>query len=358
MTDIFTMLSSLTGGLSASGFERSAHEAMKAAISPYFDDCETLPGGGLIFTRRCPRDGAPTVMLDTHLDEIGLMVSDVTDEGMLRVEALGGVDLRTLPASDVTVYGRGGSFPGVIAAVPPHLTKASDRDRLPDIRSLLIDTGYDRETMLRLAPAGTPIGYVSRMRKLLDGRVAGRGFDDKACAAIVLRAMEYLDEHAPDERLGWNVAYSLASGEETGETGAAPGARAVMPDAAIILDVGFGTAPDVSKGSGKLGGGPVISLSAASDRYLTNALIAFAEEKKIPYRAIVEAAGTGTDGDVVNTTLCGIPAAVVSLPLLNMHTQSEIIDMSDIETIGDLIGAFIAEGGLGSWYAGAKEAKL
>ncbi len=358
MTDIYKLLSSLIGGLSVSGFERRAHEDMKSVISPYFDECETLPGGGLVFTRKCRRAGAPTVMLDTHLDEIGLMVTDVTEEGMLRVAALGGVDVRTLPASDVMIHGREGGFPGVVAATPPHLTKAGERDRLPEIKDLLIDTGYDRETMLRLAPAGTPVSYMSRTRRLLDGRVVGRGLDDKACAAIVLRAMEYLDENAPDDRLEWNVAYSLASGEEIGETGAAPGARAVMPDAAIILDVGFGTAPDVGKGSGKLGGGAVVSITAAADRPLTDAFIAFAKKKEYKASAVVEAGSTGTDGDAVNTALCGVPSVVVSLPLLNMHTQSEIIDMKDIETTGDLIGDFIAGGGLGGWYREAKEAAL
>ena len=359
MTDIFTLISSLTSGVSVSGFEKRAHEELKEIISPYFDDCEALSTGGLVFTRRCRRSDAPTVMFDSHLDEIGLIVTDVTPEGMLRVDSLGGVDVRTLPASDVWIYGREGRFPGVIASVPPHLTKSGDRDKLPPLSSLLIDTGYDREEMLRLAPAGTPVRFRNGLRHLLDGRITGRGLDDKACAAVVIRAMEYLDENAPDDRLEWNVAYSLASGEEIGETGAAIGARTVVPDAAIVLDVGFGTAPDVGKGCGRLGEGAVISLSASTDRFLTDSLLKFAEDKKITVHSIVESSGTGTDADAVNTALCGVPAAVVSVPLLNMHTASEIIDIKDIETTGSLLGAFIAErGGLSSWLRSVKEAVL
>lgn len=363
MTDIFTLISSLYSGsedeLSVSGFEKRAHNRLKKIISPYFDETKALAAGGLVFTKRSGRENAPTVMFDTHLDEIGLIVSDVTPEGMLRVEALGGIDIRTLPASDVWICGREGRIPGVVASVPPHLTTGADRDKLPAVRDLLIDAGYDRETMLRLAPAGTPISLSSNMTRLLDGRITGHGFDDKICAAVVLRAMEYLDERAGNGSLNWNVAYSLASGEEIGEVGAAAGARAVNPDAAIILDVGFGTAPDVSSGSGKLGDGAVISLSAVSDRPLTDALIRFAEDKKITVHSVVESSSTGTDGDAVNTALCGVPSAVVSIPLLNMHTASEIIDIKDIETAGDLLGAFIAEDdGLSRWLKNAVEVSL
>ncbi len=357
MLDIFGFLREFCGTESISGFERRAHETAKRLILPYFDDCAETASGGLIFTRRCPDEAAPTLMFDTHLDEIGGIVTGIYEGGFLTFSSIGGLDARILSAADVVIYGRE-TIPGVITSTPPHLTTAAERGKLPRISDLLIDTGYELAELEKIVGIGDSVGFRPRFGRLLGSAVVGRSFDDKACAACVLRAMEYPSKNCPE--LKWNLAYSLASGEEVGAGGAAVGAINVMPDAAFVLDVDFAAQPGVSgDGTGKLGDGPMIAISGATDRPLTDALIEFARKKERKFQTVIAAGGTGTNAEEVNIALEGVPTAVVSLPQRNMHTYSEVIDTKDIEYTGDLLGEFISDpNGLDLWYKNAKEAML
>ncbi|NLZ37265.1 MAG: M42 family metallopeptidase [Clostridiales bacterium] len=357
MLDIIGFLREFCGTESISGFERRAHEKAKALIKPFFGDCAETSSGGLIFNRRCADEAAPTLMFDTHLDDVGGVVTGIYEGGFLTFRSIGGLDARILPAADMLIFGRE-TIPGVIASTPPHLTSAEERGKLPQIGDLLIDTGYELAELEKIVGTGDPVAFRPRFGRLLGSAVVGRSFDDKACAACVLRAMEYLSKNC--DNLKWNIAYSLASGEEVGAGGAAVGTINVMPDAAFVLDVDFAAQPGVSgSGAGKLGDGPMIAISGATDRPLTDALIEFARKKERKFQTVVSAGGTGTNADEVNIALEGVPTAVVSLPLRNMHTYSEVIDTKDIEYTGDLLGEFIADpDGLGLWYKNAKEAML
>ncbi|NLB15715.1 MAG: M42 family metallopeptidase [Clostridiales bacterium] len=357
MLDIIEFLHEFCGTESISGFERRAHETAKRLILPFFDDCAETASGGLIFTRRCPDEAAPTLMFDTHLDDIGGVVTGLYEGGFLTFTAIGGIDARILPAADVLILGRK-TIPGVVASTPPHLTSEEERGKLPQIGDLLIDTGYELAELEKIVGIGDPVAFRPRFGRLLGSAAVGRSFDDKACAACVLRAMEYLSKNGGEHR--WNLAYSLASGEEVGAGGAAVGTINVMPDAAFVLDVDFAAQPGVGGSStGKSGEGPMIAISGATDRPLTDALIEFAKKKERKFQTVIAAGSTGTNADEVNIALGGVPTAVVSLPLRNMHTYSEVIDTKDIEYTGDLLGEFIADpDGLGLWYKNAKEAVL
>ena len=153
--------------------------------------------------------------------------------------------------------------------------------------------------------------------------------------------MEYLSKNC--DNLKWNIAYSLASGEEVGAGGAAVGTINVMPDAAFVLDVDFAAQPGVSgSGAGKLGDGPMIAISGATDRPLTDALIEFARKRaEIPDGRLGRRHRHERRRSQYRPR--GVPTAVVSLPLRNMHTYSEVIDTKDIEYTGDLLGEFIAD---------------
>lgn len=325
--------------MTVSGFESRAHAALRAKLGGIFDEITTDAVGSVICTKRCGRAGAPTILVDAHIDEIGMMVTEILDGGFLRVLNLGGIDTRIMPAAEVCIYGTETIY-GVVASTPPHLQKPDAAKKLTPITELLIDTGYSRERLEQIVPLGTPIGFVPRYTELLGGKISGKGFDDKACAAIAIAAIESVEREA----LAGDVTLLLAVQEETTMLGGTTGAAGIDPDYALVTDVTFGETPDTKKGDAfPLGSGVVISLSAVTDRRLTARTVELAKDKGIGYHRSVEPTGTGTDANATQLTNCGIPTVVVSLPLRYMHTYHELISNDDAEALRSLIAAFLAD---------------
>jgi len=325
--------------MSVSGFEARAHAALREQLDGIFDEITADAAGSLFCTRRCGRAGAPRILIDAHLDEIGMLVTEVLDGGFMRVLNLGGIDTRILPAAEVCIYGAETIY-GVITSTPPHLQKPDEAKKLPAIGDLLIDTGYSREKLEKLVPLGTPVGFVPRYTELQNGRIVGKAFDDKSCAAIAIEAIASCERSA----LAGDVTLLLAAGEETTMLGGTTGAAAVDPDYALVTDVTFGETPDTPKGDAfPLGSGVAISLSAVTDRRLTARTVALAREKGIAFNRSVEPTSTGTDANATQLTACGVPTVVVSLPLRYMHTYHEMLSLDDAEALRALIAAFICD---------------
>lgn len=341
--DTKELVASLTSIMSVSGREERGRDALCALASPYFDEYIPDSSGTHVFVKRCGKEGAPKLLLDAHFDEIGMLVSDITEEGFLRVVSIGGLDRRILPAAEVLIYGKETLY-GVIGAVPPHLQKPGDYKTAPEIGDLLIDTGYDGETLRTLVDIGTPIGFYERTASLLNSRICGRSMDNKACcaAAILGAAMVSGKEMACD------LYVTLSSREEAGmASGCSAVAYRIQPDAAIVTDVTFAIAPGVREDeSGKMGGGPVLSLSAVTDRRLTRRLLRLCGEEEIPCQTCVDACDTGTNATMLSLVGEGIPTAVVSVPITSMHTYNETVDILDIEHAAALFAAAMQDGGL------------
>ena len=267
------------------------------------------------------------------------MVTDIKEGGFLSVAPVGGVDPRILQASDVVICGKEKIF-GVVGATPPHLRRPDEAQTLKPVTELLIDTGYTKETLEGLVRLGTPIGFAPKYTKLANGKLAGKGFDDKACAACAAEGISRVSR----EELAGDVYLMLSSREETGAVGgAATGAYGIDPDYAMVVDVNLGKTPDTAKSETvAMGGGASLLYCPVTDREMTRMLIAEANERGIKTQICVTGGGTGTNTPNVNLARQGVPCVDVGLPLKSMHTCSEVLELSDAESVAALVAQFIS----------------
>ncbi len=342
MLEYKTLLRQLCGIMSISGCEREAASEVKSLVGGYFDSVTVDSARNIILCKKSTKraENVQKIILDAHFDEVGMIVTDITDEGLLHVHQVGGLDRSILPASEVWVYGAEKLY-GVVTSTPPHLAKPGDT-KAPEWNDILIDIGYPKEKAEKLAPIGTPVGYYYSGDDLLSDRITGRGFDDKACAAALICAAA----NTPAEELEYDIYVTLSAGEEVGGGGVKCAAYTIEPEFAVVTDVNFAKTPGVSDTEGgKFGAGPMISLSAVTDRPLTKKIIASAKANDIPYTPVVEPTNTGTNATTLVFSREGIPTAVVSLPLGGMHSYSETLSLTDAEYFIKLI-TLIVKGAL------------
>lgn len=325
-------LSALSG---PSGFESPVARRAAELLRPFADEVRTDRLGNVIALRRCGRPGAKKLLLDSHLDEIGLMVTDI-QEGFLRFRTIGGVDPRMLPGREVRVLAPEPVF-GVVACLPPHLSTAETRDKSIPISDMLIDVGMsDREAREKI-PVGTPMVYVGDCISLGEKQITGKALDDRSCFSVLARTLELLRGEKPEVDV-----YVMGSvQEEVGERGAITGTFAVAPDWCVAVDVTHGRTPDAPKErTFPLGCGPVIGIGPNMNRGLTEDLVRLCKNKNIKYELEPMAGSSGTNGWVMQISREGIPTAVVSLPLKYMHTPVETIAPEDGEAAAALLARF------------------
>ena len=291
--------------------------------------------GSVVGVRRCGRPGAKKLLLDAHLDEIGLIVTGHED-GFLRFRSIGGVDPRMLPDREVTVLTDPPRL-GVVACLPPHVQTAKDRDKTIPIAELYIDVGLSQEEAEKAIPVGTPIVYREGCFPLGGEEVCGKAMDDRACFITLLRAAELLREEELDVDL-----YIMGSvREEVGGYGAQTATFAIAPDWCVAVDVTHGKTPDSPKHvTTAMGGGPAIGVGPNIARWMSTRLVDKARAQDIPCQLDVMEGNTGTNGWDMQISREGIATAIVSLPLKYMHTPIEVVRLSDIEDTARLLAAF------------------
>ncbi|MBR5473539.1 MAG: M42 family peptidase [Clostridia bacterium] len=277
-----------------------------------------------------------TLMLEAHIDEVGFVVTDIDDNGFLSVKNCGGIDLRMLPSRTVVIHGKE-KITGVFCATPPHLGGVKEYD---DISALKIDTLLG-EKAKDVVSVGDFVTFNQKATDLNDTRVTGKSFDNRAGVVCLLALAKKLS----GKQLPFNVVFALTDQEELGHRGAKTTVFDVSPDEAIALDVSFADAPDVpSNECGKLSGGAMIGISPVLDKQISKKLIAIAKDNNMPYQTEVMGGRTGTNGDVISISKSGVKTGLVSIPLRNMHTDVEIIDIKDIENVCDLLEKYILGG--------------
>ena len=175
----------LSSLMSIGGHERFEREKLIALVGDQFDENYLDNVGNQIFVKRCGKENAPKIMLDAHMDEIGMIVTEILDGGFLRVTNIGGIDTGILQASDVIIYGKEERLFGVIASTPPHLA-TGDNKTLPQMDELLIDTCLTKEELESKIRIGTPVGFAPKYTEMLGNKIMGKSFDDKACAACAI----------------------------------------------------------------------------------------------------------------------------------------------------------------------------
>lgn len=327
---LYTLLDSM----SVSGHEIGLQKRVIEEMKPYADEIRTDYTGNVISVLN---PEAPfKVMLAAHIDEIGLIVTHIQEDGLLRVAKSGGIYAHTYPGHQVVVHGFGGTVYGTVIN-----NKDMDKAELKD-GELYIDIGAkDAAEARKYVQEGDPIHLNTYHQEMLGGFLSARAVDDRGCAFIILEALK--KAKAMGCKIGVYAATTV--GEETTMRGAYWAGSAVQPNVAIAVDVTFasdypGTDPKDS-GSVKLGKGPVLCNSSIANRKVNDLLKACAREQNIPFQMESYMGRTGTDADKIHFTGTGVTTALLSLPLRYMHSPSEVCHLDDIQHSIDLLVAFL-----------------
>ena len=329
-TELCFRLAAIDG---TSGDETAAAKEIQSLFSPFMQtSIDTL--GSVCAT--CG-NGKTRILLDAHIDRIGLAVRGIDEKGFLLVSAVGGVDPRVLVGSEVTVMGKQ-PLPGVICSTPPHLLTKEQKEAGVEVKDLAIDIGMDHESAARQVQIGDRVMLPDNQHQLLGTRIVSAGFDDRCgVAALYLAAKQVCDKLQ-----NCTLLVQCSVQEEVGGSGAKTGAFACDADYAIAVDVGFGGDPYCDKTETiALGGGPSIGIAPVLDHALTQELIAVAKENNIPYQHDVMRGRTGTNADLIQPSRGGVKTGLLSIPLRSMHTPVEVIDTTDIEQTAALLAAWI-----------------
>lgn len=291
---------------------------------------------------RLSAPGKPVVVIEGHIDEIGLMITHVDDEGYCWIDQIGGWDVPVLLGQRVRIMGSGGDVTGVIGRKAAHLLEPDDRKSAPLLRHLWIDIGAtDREDALRRVQVGDPAVIDAGFRQLNDDRIVSRSMDNRVGSFVALEALRLVSE------TGCAVdAFALAATrEEVNFAGAFAAAFAVKADVTIVIDVTHTSDyPDSDKrrqGDVRIGGGPVLSRGAAMNDAAYMRMKSIAEERGIPHQLQASPGYSYTDADAIVTVAGGSATVLVSIPNRYMHSPNELISLSDLENAAKLIAEFV-----------------
>lgn len=284
----------------------------------------------------------PRVLLAGHIDEIGVMVTYIDDEGFLAFAGVGGWDAQVLVGQRVRLLGPSGQVVGVVGKKPIHLLKPEERSQASTIDRMWIDIGAaGRDEALAHVRVGT-VGVIDApLYELPNGRLVSRSLDDRVGAFVVLEALRLLSHDRPRAR----VAAVATTQEEITFAGAATAAFSFEPQVAIAVDVTFSTDhPESDKrqwGDVKLGGGPVLSRGSANSPLVFRRLVEVAEAEGIPYALQMTPRYTGTDADAIHKARGGVATGVVSIATRYLHSPNEMVALGDVEQAARLIAAFV-----------------
>jgi endoglucanase len=330
--EAFELIKTLTEADGVTGDETAICET----IAEYFPDEKKIIKDGSLIVYLNKKNKEKTILIDAHIDRIGMIVTHITDSGFLKVGNVGGLDMRILPASRVFI-GKN-RLPGVICTKPPHL---SGKDSKPlEITDIVIDAGFDsKESAENEIFPGDRIMLFEPAQKLLGDVFAASALDNRASAVAVIFAARKLRENR--ENLRANIVLLFSSAEEVTERGAIISAYDINPDIALVIDTTFAkTHTDTAAITGQIGKGVMIGVSSTLDGELSNTLIKTAKDSDIDHQIEVMPARTGTNADLISINRGGVKTATLSIPIKYMHTQSETVSKRDIDSTVKLICAY------------------
>lgn len=323
-----------------SGFEEQAQDVVRRRLA---DCCEVLRTdvhgnviGGINVT-------APLrVMVAGHVDEIGLMVTYIDENGYLYFQAIGGFDTNVLTGQRVFVHTEKGPLVGVIGRKPIHVLTLEERKEAPKIESLFIDIGAkSTKEAARHVRVSDPITLDAGLKYLLNDLVVCRGFDDRSGAFVVIETLRVVAAAKPKVAL-WSVSTVQ---EEVGLRGARTSAYGIDPHVGIAVDVGFATDyPGMDKkqfGDGKVGGGPMISRGPNTNPVVFDGLVAVAKARKIPHQYDPAPRPPGTDANAIQLNRAGVATGLVSVPNRYMHSPNELVSLKDLDHCIDLLAEYV-----------------
>lgn len=330
-------LKTLCGLSGVSSREDQVREYIRQRVEPYADSVRTDALGNLIVFKRGAKAAGNKLMLCAHMDEVGLMVKSVTDEGYLKFGCVGGIDRRVLLGKRVTVGEK--AVPGVIGLKAIHLTTAEERKKVPKLTKLYIDIGAkDREEALAQVELGDICTFVSDVTEFGNGMLKAKAIDDRVGCAVMVKLLE--------EELPVDCTFAFTAMEEAGTRGAFGAAFSVMPEIALVLE--GTTAADIPSLEPDRqvcwpGRGPVLAWMDGGtiyDRELFELLRALAEQNGLPWQMKHYLSG-GTDASAIQRTKAGVRVTGISAAVRYLHAPSSVCSISDAEQMLTLARLFL-----------------
>jgi putative aminopeptidase FrvX len=324
-----------------SGHERDPARVWREGCSAFAQEVRG-DSVGSSYARVPGTAAGPTLAILGHIDEIGVHISHIDDEGFLRFGEVGGWDPIVLVGQRIRIATRDGAVIGVIGRKPIHLIKGDDRKSVPELKDLHIDIGAkDADDARGRVRIGDVAVIDAEPLEMPNGRLVARALDNRIGCFVAAEAARLVAEAggAP----GDVVALAVAQ-EETTFAGARTSAFSLAPDVAIVVDVTFATdQPGIELGpitKHPLGSGPVLARGTSLHPLVTDLLYETAEQEDLPFTVESLGRGTGTDADAVHATRAGVPTGLVSVPIRYMHSPVELVSLDDIAVAAKLIAAF------------------
>ena len=322
-------LKQLIGIASPSGFEWGIQTVSQISSTPFL----------LVVNPAAP----VRVMVSGHCDEIGLMVMHIDDRGFLSFAAVGGVDTAVISGQRVKIHAAKGPVFGVIGRKPIHMLEPEERGKALKMHELWIDIGAkNRKEAEKHVAIGDYVTIDVGLETMLNNLVAGRGFDDRAGAFVVVETLRRLK----GKKLNVGVYGVTSVQEEIGLRGAQTSAFGINPHVGIAVDVGFASdypgGDPKRTGECKLGKGPVLHRGPNINPVLSRLMEASAKKARISFQVTAEPRATGTDANAMQINRAGVAAALVSIPNRYMHTAVEVISLDDLDNCSRLLAEFIA----------------
>ncbi len=323
-----------------SGYEKPVRERIQQEWQPLVDEISTSPLGSLHALKRgSGEEPRRSILLATHMDAIGMMVTEIVD-GWLRFTSIGGIDPRILPGQQVIVHGRE-DLPAVVVQPPAHLLPEEVNSRQTvEMKYLLVDTGLLPEQVQELVRVGDLISFAQPPLDLSNDLLAGHSLDNRASVAALTVCLQALQSI----RHSWDVWAVATVQEEITLAGGYTSPFSIRPDLAVAVDVTFARGPGGPSDyrTFPLGKGLTIGWGANIHPAFYRALKETAERLDIPFHHEILPARSGTDAVAMQVVAEGIPTAVLSIPLRYMHTPVEVISLKDVQRTGHLLAQFIA----------------
>ena len=336
-----SVLGQLLAAAGPSGYEAEPAAAWRAAAAAFGAQVETDTLGSST-ARVAGRTGERSLAIVGHIDEIGLIVTHIDDDGFLWFRAVGGWDAQILLGQRVRIATRDGAAIGVIGKKAVHLLREEERKQTPEVRDLHIDIGASGgdDARARVRVGDVAVVDVEPV-ELAPGRVASRAMDNRLGSFVALEAARLVSEAGGAD---WDVVAVAAAQEEITFGGSRTVAHSLRPDAAVVVDVTHATdtpgADSKSSGAHALGSGAVIARGSILHPRVSELLLEAAEAESIPFTTEASGRNTGTDADAIHISRNGVPTGLVSIPLRYMHSPVELVQLADVDACARLIAAF------------------
>ncbi len=321
-----------------SGFEEPIRKVIEEHWSPLTDKLSVSKIGSLHgHLYGTGSDPSQSIMIATHMDAIGLIVTSIQEE-FLHITSIGGIDPRVLPGQMVIVHGTE-EISGMLIQPPSHtLPEDAQSDTIP-IKHLLVDTGLSVRDVENKIKIGDLVSFGTEPIELDGNYLAGHSLDNRASVAVLSKTLELLKTRKHD----WDVIAVATAQEEVTLGGASTSGYALRPTIGVVVDVTFAKTPgSPAHATSEMDKGPVFSWGPNTHPKLFKSFEKFAKDNEYPFQHSVYSGGSGTDAMTLQLAGEGIPLMIIGIPLRYMHTPVEMIQIKDLERAARLLADFIS----------------